>query len=293
MFNKKTLSMLILSFFILGTVLVNSQMVLATSNLLSIGVSSPSVAEVQKTLNKNGYDSGTADGIFGSKTLFAVLNFQRDAGIKADGIVGPQTRQALEIKASAIETKPVKNDNTLRLGSRGDAVKELQNSLNNKGYWSGQADGIFGQLTHQAVVKFQKSSGLQADGIVGTQTKKALSSNNNNSSTTPSRAGSNTTKAISGKTVSMVATAYCPCDKCNYPWGGYPSYLGHPLKKGIIAVDPNVIPLGTKLYVEGYGHGLASDTGGAIKGNRLDLCFSNHDEALRWGIQTVKVTILD
>jgi 3D (Asp-Asp-Asp) domain-containing protein len=50
--------------------------------------------------------------------------------------------------------------------------------------------------------------------------------------------------------------------------------------------------MGTRLYVEGYGEGIAADQGGAIKGNRLDLCFSSHQEALDWGIKTVKVTIL-
>ena len=91
----------------------------------------------------------------------------------------------------------------------------------------------------------------------------------------------------------MVATAYDPCYQCNYPYYGAPSYIGLPLAKGIIAVDPNVIPMGSRLYVEGYGEGIAADQGGAIKGNRIDLCFATHQLALDFGMKTVKVTILD
>jgi 3D (Asp-Asp-Asp) domain-containing protein len=64
------------------------------------------------------------------------------------------------------------------------------------------------------------------------------------------------------------------------------------LARGIVAVDPNVIPMGTKLYVEGYGEAIAADQGGAIKGNRIDLFFGSHQEALNFGKRTVKVTIL-
>ncbi|URZ01970.1 G5 and 3D domain-containing protein [Clostridium felsineum] len=59
-----------------------------------------------------------------------------------------------------------------------------------------------------------------------------------------------------------------------------------------IAVDPTVIPLGTKLYVPGYGYGIAEDTGGAIKGNRLDLFFSSEKECYDWGAKNVTVYIV-
>ncbi|MCR4442073.1 MAG: 3D domain-containing protein [Peptococcaceae bacterium] len=62
--------------------------------------------------------------------------------------------------------------------------------------------------------------------------------------------------------------------------------------RGIAAVDPRVIPLGTRLYVDGYGYAAALDTGSAIRGNRIDLFFETRDEALRWGRRSVKVFIL-
>lgn len=61
----------------------------------------------------------------------------------------------------------------------------------------------------------------------------------------------------------------------------------------VIAVDPRVIPLGTKVYVEGYGYAVAGDTGGAIKGNKIDLHFATHNQAINWGRRTVTVKILN
>lgn len=176
----------------------------------------------------------------------------------------------------------------LSWGSRGAEVVTLQQTLNTQGYWCGSADGIFGPKTYAAVIKFQKVKGLAVDGIVGPQTRAALGLTS--SSSTPSRDGSTVYR---GKTLTMVATAYDPCYKCNYPYYGAPSYIGLPLGYGIIAVDPKVIPMGTRLYVEGYGEGIAADQGGAIKGNRIDLCFATHQQALNFGIKTVKVTILN
>ena len=62
---------------------------------------------------------------------------------------------------------------------------------------------------------------------------------------------------------------------------------------GIVAVDPKFIPLGTRLYVEGYGYAVAADTGSAIKGDRIDLCFDDYKLALAFGRQTVVVYVLE
>ncbi|PKM78108.1 MAG: hypothetical protein CVU90_03530 [Firmicutes bacterium HGW-Firmicutes-15] len=179
----------------------------------------------------------------------------------------------------------------LSWGSRGAEVVQLQNTLNTKGYWCGSADGIFGPNTYQGVTSFQKDAQLIVDGIVGPQTRQALGlSSNIASGSTVSRSGTATTRA--GKVLTMVATAYDGCYECNKPYYGLPSYIGLPLARGIIAVDPNVIPMGTRLYVEGYGEGIAADQGNAIKGNRLDLFFDTHQQALDYGMKTVTVTIL-
>ena len=96
-----------------------------------------------------------------------------------------------------------------------------------------------------------------------------------------------------GKTLSVVATAYtAECTGCS----GI-TYTGIDLNKDrnakVIAVDPNVIPLGSKVYVEGYGYAIAGDIGGAIKGNRIDIHVPTKQEAYNWGVREVKVTIVE
>jgi len=96
-----------------------------------------------------------------------------------------------------------------------------------------------------------------------------------------------------GKTISVEATAYtAKCEGCS----GI-TYTGVDLNSNpnakVIAVDPSVIPLGTEVYVEGYGHAVAEDIGGAIKGNRIDIHVPTKEEAYSWGRRTVEVTILD
>lgn len=97
------------------------------------------------------------------------------------------------------------------------------------------------------------------------------------------------------KVITLDATAYCPCSKC---CGSYANgYTANGMKAGygVVAVDKSVIPLGTKLYVEGYGYCIAADTGSAIKSNRIDLCYDSHSAALAsgFGHKSVKVYILD
>lgn len=68
---------------------------------------------------------------------------------------------------------------------------------------------------------------------------------------------------------------------------------GTQVSRGTVAVDPRVIPLGTKLYVENYGHAVALDTGGAIKENRIDLYMETKDEAFEFGRKEVRVWIIE
>ena len=90
------------------------------------------------------------------------------------------------------------------------------------------------------------------------------------------------------KLLVMEATAYTPFDDGQ---SGITA-SGIPARRGIIAVDPRVIPLGTRVYVMGYGPALAADTGGAIKGARIDLCIEDYNDAIRFGRRTVEVYIL-
>lgn len=90
-----------------------------------------------------------------------------------------------------------------------------------------------------------------------------------------------------GNRLIMIATAYAPG-----AGAGYITATGKRAQYGIAAVDPDVIPLGTRLYIPGYGYAVAADTGGAIQGMRIDLCFNSRSEAIRWGRRRVEVYIV-
>jgi 3D (Asp-Asp-Asp) domain-containing protein/peptidoglycan hydrolase CwlO-like protein len=66
---------------------------------------------------------------------------------------------------------------------------------------------------------------------------------------------------------------------------------GVPTSTGVVAVDPAVIPLGTRMYVPGYGEGVAADTGSAVKGNTIDVWFESCAQAMAWGRKTVTITL--
>ena len=97
--------------------------------------------------------------------------------------------------------------------------------------------------------------------------------------------GIDKTARIAASALDMIATAYTAgCSGCS----GITA-IGRPAGHGIVAVDPSVIPLGTRLYIPGYGFAIAGDTGGAIHGNRIDLGFDSYSDAIRFGRREVTV----
>ncbi len=133
------------------------------------GCTGDAVKTLQEKLNAKGFDSGNVDGIFGAKTYAAVTAFQKANGLGVDGIVGKLTWGKLYgvSPAMPVETTTVVGRPMVSYGSRGDAVRKLQELLNALGYDCGSVDGIFGSKTKAAVLAFQKANGLAADGIVG------------------------------------------------------------------------------------------------------------------------------
>ncbi|WP_226642009.1 3D domain-containing protein [Mesobacillus subterraneus] len=102
-----------------------------------------------------------------------------------------------------------------------------------------------------------------------------------------------TKPAASSNQITVEATAYTAnCAGCSGITKTGVNLKANPNAK-VIAVDPTVIPLGSKVYVEGYGYATAEDIGGAIKGNRIDVFIPTQSGALQWGRKQVKVTILD
>ena len=168
--------------------------------------SGDAVAQLQEALIKLGYLSGKADGNYGTATAEAVKAFQKANGLTADGTAGEQTQKVLyggnAKKASASATATPKATATpaptastsLKVGSKGSDVKELQKKLIELGYLSGTADGVYGTKTAEAVKAYQKASKLTADGVAGTATLKSLE-------------GASTSKTTSGTTTTASTKA--------------------------------------------------------------------------------------
>lgn len=96
-----------------------------------------------------------------------------------------------------------------------------------------------------------------------------------------------------GETLSLESTAYtASCDGCSGVTKTGVDLDANPDEK-VIAVDPDVIPLESEVYVEGYGYATAEDTGSDIKGDRVDLFIPSEEDAMDWGRQTIDVTIVD
>ncbi|MBM7653873.1 LysM peptidoglycan-binding and 3D domain-containing protein [Neobacillus cucumis] len=99
------------------------------------------------------------------------------------------------------------------------------------------------------------------------------------------------TEDTGSKEITVKATAYtASCEGCSGTTATGINLKANPETK-VIAVDPSVIPLGSKVYVEGYGEAVAGDTGGAIKGNRIDIFIPSEHDAINFGVKQVKVTI--
>jgi 3D (Asp-Asp-Asp) domain-containing protein len=173
-------------------------------------------------------------------------------------------------------------------GAKGDDVRQLQAALAEKGFGSGDRDGEYGSRTAAAVRKMEKSLAIEADGVADMGVITALTGK---SAAVEQGAAPGSHKRV----LDIVATAYAPGPHDNGKWGSL-THLGTQVRPGIIAVDPRVIPLGSQVYIEfADGHGvyaIAEDTGGAIKGNRIDIAVRTVDEAYEFGMQKVKVYVL-
>ena len=168
----------------------------ASYETLRRGTQSADVAMLQQTLINLGYLTGEPDGNYGRATERAVKAFQKKNGLGADGTAGPKTLSLLySIDAISAETTPTPGptdgktaakatatpaptDSNLRKGSKGDAVKSMQQELIRLGYLTGKADGVFGTKTYEALIAFQKANKLKADGVAGANTLKKLTGKN-------------------------------------------------------------------------------------------------------------------
>ena len=197
----------------------------------------------------------------------------------------------------------------LREGSRGEAVRAMQQTLIDLEYLKGKPSGVFDKATAEAVRRFQRDRNLEVDGICGPITqaelkKKDLKKAPEAAKETEAREKAEREAAKKkaardkemyeravkeGKTLHVSATAYSAYDPGNGPY----TASGTPVRHGVIAVDPSFIPIGTRVYIPGYGEAVAEDTGGAIVGNIIDVAFDTHEEAIEFGCQELDIYILE
>ncbi|MBD2540651.1 peptidoglycan-binding protein [Coleofasciculus sp. FACHB-SPT36] len=148
------------------------------SGVLQEGDSGPEVVALQQRLQKQGYFQANITGYYGPITKAAVNRFQQAAGMPVDGIVGSDTQAALIGVGGGEDRTPPKNiassGQILQLGSNNRQVVELQRRLRKLGILQGAMTGYFDQDTKDAVIQFQKSQGLTADGIARPNTILAL-----------------------------------------------------------------------------------------------------------------------
>ena len=135
------------------------------------------VSQLQTDLKQLGYYYAEITGNFGEKTEAAVKAFQKAKGLTADGVAGTKTLNAIAVAVDKAGGSSSGSSSTnMKLGSTGTAVSTLQQNLTTLGYYYGDVTGHYGNLTQQAVKKFQKAKGLTQDGVASTATLNAITS---------------------------------------------------------------------------------------------------------------------
>ncbi|MGE7907847.1 ubiquitin-like domain-containing protein [Peribacillus sp. NPDC094092] len=230
-------------------------------------------------------------------TSTTVADFLKQQGVKLNDLdrVKPELTEKVEAentvnvvrieKVTDVVEEPVdfavitKKDDSLSKGKE-KIVKEGKDGLISKKYEVIKENGkeVKRELLSEKVVNEKQDKVV----TVGTRTTVAQASR-----------GVTNVSSPSGKEIYVSSTAYtASCKGCSGVTSTGVDLKSNPGAK-IIAVDPNVIPLGSKVYVDGYGYAVAADKGGAIKGNRIDVFFSSKNDAYRWGVKRVKVRVLD
>lgn len=144
-----------------------------TALLLKLGVKGDEVTRLQQRLRELGYYAGEVDGQYGPGTQDAVIRFQQQHGLDADGIAGESTRSAAYSANAQIfvpTPSPAPTPSLLKKGDNGEGVRTMQSRLKELGYYNGSVDGDFGGGTEEALRLFQRQNDLDVDGIAAQMT---------------------------------------------------------------------------------------------------------------------------
>ena len=162
--NKKHTRLILVVLCVLTVLFAAVPTAMAAAPTMKLGSSGSNVTDLQNRLLTLGYmDYPNATGYYGTLTKTAVIRFQSNNGLAADGIAGPLTQSKLY---SSTAKRLI-----LKEGSSGEAVRALQLKLKELGYFSGTGTGYYGTVTRNAVIAFQKANGLSTDGIAGPATR--------------------------------------------------------------------------------------------------------------------------
>ncbi|MGB3761239.1 MAG: peptidoglycan-binding protein [Rivularia sp. (in: cyanobacteria)] len=151
--------------------------------VLRRGSRSQAVKDVQLLLRQNNFYYGRLDGIYGPRMYSSIVSFQRSRNLSGTGIINSKTWEALidldkrnsPTRFAYLGKYSPSNAPMLRVGSKGQAVRDVQTYLKQQGFYVGQVDGIYGRATSAAVKSFQQNRAkLRADGIVGSTTWQAM-----------------------------------------------------------------------------------------------------------------------
>ena len=272
---------------------------------LTIGNVGPAVTILQGDLIQLGYNPGPVTGVFMYQTGKALMQFQQKEGLPITEVLDTATFAKLKEVLLASGASSATTINSSTNTSPSSTLKSTKIQAN-------PPETTNSQTKNMIVSTPNKSPNL------------AKTSQNSTSGSTTSQSSSSTAKTSMGyttvgavpqnlqvgqtinghkiiKVLHVIATAYGPSAKDNYPYGPT-DYFGQPLQPGMIAVDPSVIPLKSKMYIAGYSspnlpsggfQGQAMDEGGAIKGNHIDIYINQPDSIVsNFGIQNVTVYVL-
>ncbi len=169
--KKRNVRLIVLVICVLTILFAAMPTAMAAGATMSLGSRGDDVTALQNKLLSLGYlDYPSATGYYGALTKTAVIRFQNNNGLGADGVAGPLTQNKLYSSTA--------KSLILKVGSYGEAVQTLQLRLKKLGFFSGTGTGYYGPVTRAAVIAFQQANGLYADGVAGPNTRnKAFSGN--------------------------------------------------------------------------------------------------------------------
>ncbi|RYL91515.1 3D domain-containing protein [Sporolactobacillus sp. THM19-2] len=253
------------------------------NSLLQLGDSGPSVAEIQDTLRLLGYYGGEVNGVFGELTADAVKHFQSNQHIAENGLVGPNTKTALyTVYSSSDEASAYKaRAAEMKQEEKAAAEKKAKAEAKAKAKAKAEAKEKARKAAEAAAIADREKEQAARKPVKHVKVTKVTKATHKAAKKAPAP------QRQAGSSITVTATSYA--------LGGISAtginFSDNPNAK-VIAVDPGVIPLGSRVKVPGYGIYTAGDTGGNIKGKRIDIHLPTRQQALQFGRRTMTIQIL-